>query len=194
MVIDANLNLVLPVRSGEDGEPLLYAYHTSISGEVFTANYRIIAETNAMIWGKGLKFAATSGVRVANLMLLDVSKADAQEREIEDSGPALLSEIKRLTLILAPSGQGFDLVPVDIAIARGFIDKDDWSEAEASIVFFTLGYAMARRATRKTFAGSLASVIGGSMTSLSPSDYLDSLRRSKPDESSEATVTSSVPS
>ena len=180
LIINDALNLVLPVRSNEDGEPLIWAHHTPISTDVFRANYRIIAETNAAIWGKGIKYAATAGARIANLTLLDISKADAQEHGIEDAGPALLAEIKRLTLILAPGANGFETLPVDVAIARKVIDADDWDEAEGSLCFFTAAFHLAKRAGRKKFSELIASVIAGSTTSLGPTEYGSSLRQSTP--------------
>jgi len=179
--IDANLNLALPVRVSEDGDVLVWAYHTPISTEAFATNYRIISETSSRIWGKGLKYAATSGPRIASLTLLDISEQDAAENELETPlGPALLAEIKRLTFILAPGANGFDMLPVDAAVQRGVIDSEDWSEAESSLVFFTLGYAMSRRAGRKTFCELISSVMAGSVTSLTPTEFAASLKTSTP--------------
>lgn len=192
--INAALNLAFPVRAGENGEPLIWAYHTPISTEVFTANHRIIAATNASMWGKGLKYAATAGVRIANLTLLDISKADAEEWGVADSGPSFLAELKRLTFILAPGPNGFDMVQVDAALQRNIIDAEDWSEAEAEIVFFTSGYAMAKKAGRRTFCELVASVIGGSITSLPPLEFLASLPTSTTAETSPEAAPSSVPS
>lgn len=193
MQINNALNFVLPLRQSDDGEPLVWAYHTPITTEVFQANYRIIAETNARIWGKGLKYAATAGARIAALTLRDVSKADAEEFDTADHGPALLGEIKRLTIVLAPAegGVGFQPYPVDLAIQRKIIDADDWSEVESAIVFFTVGYAMSKRAARTQFCELISSRIGGSTTSLPPMEFAASLLISTQAETSGDTETSS---
>ena len=195
MQIDEKLNLAFPIRVAEDGQPLVWAYHTPISKEVFTANYRVIAATNALIWGKGLKYAATAGARVGHLTLLDVAKQDAAEYGVEDCGPKIMSELKRLTMILAPNETaGFEFIPVDVALARQIIDAEDWDEAEAELVFFTAAYAMSRRAGRRKFCELISSVMAGSITSLSPTEFAASLRISTAKEISEPAALSSIPS
>ena len=194
MQIDEKLNLVFPIKVSDDGTPLVWAYHTPISKEVFTANYRVIAATNATIWGKGLKYAATAGARIGHLTLLDIAKADAAEYGTEDSGPKIMGELKRLTLILAQNETGFDFIPADVAIARNVIDADDWDEAEAELVFFTAAYAMSRKAGRKTFCELISSVMAGSITSSTATEFATSLRTSTAKETSAPLELSSVPS
>jgi hypothetical protein len=191
MEINSALNFVIPIRLADDGEPLVWAYHTPISTEVFQTNYRIIAETNARIWGKGLKYAATAGARVAALTLLDVAKDDAREYDTPDQGQALLAEIRRLTIVLAPAlgaervgPTGFQPFPVDVAIQRRVVDREDWEEVQAAIVFFTVGYAMSKRAKRAAFCEHIASLIGGSTTPLKPMEFAASLLISTPAEPS----------
>ncbi len=194
MQIDTNLNLALPVAFSDGGEPRLWAYHTPISIEVFQANYRVIAATHAAIWTRGLRYAASAGLRIANLALLDAAAADAEEQGTPDSGQAILAEIRVRTLILAPSANGFDLVPADIAVTRGILDKEEWSEAEATLVFFTVSSSMAKRAGRKALCENIASVTGGSITSLPVMEFAATLATSTPDETSEVAEASSVPS
>jgi len=182
MNITPDLRLALPVRVSETGAPLIWAYHTPISSEVFTANYRTIAAAKHAIFKNGPAYAADNGPRIAGLALLDAGAADARETGGEDGSASLLAEIKRLTMILSPLETGVDALPVDVAIARGTIDKDDWAECEAGIVFFTLGFTMVRRAGKPIVGRSLAAIFGGSTTSLSPTEFLASLPTSTEDE------------
>lgn len=200
MQINSAMNFVTPIREVDVERPnpekpnetilvseaLAWAYSAPISTEVFQANYRIIAETNSRIWGKGLKYAATAGARIAALTLLDVAKADAEEYGVEDAGPAFLAEVKRLTTILAPAegGSGFLPIPVDLAIQRKVIEQVDWDEVESTIVFFTVGYAMSKRAKREEFCELIASRIGGSTTSCTPMEFAASLQTSTADATS----------
>lgn len=179
MIVNNELNLVLPIRYDDKGEPIIYAYHSPISTEVFTANYRILVAANAAIWQRGSNYAAACA-STANLALLDAATADAQERGIESQGPAFLAQIKRLTYVLAPSANGYEQLPVDIAITRGTIDAGDWNEVESSIVFFFLGYALLPRAARKVRCGLIASALNGSITSLPALESIHSLRQSTP--------------
>lgn len=198
MQITPSLKLAFPIRFGDVqrpdpadstktvtlSEPLVWAYHTPISTEVFRANYRIIAATKAALFAKGRAFVAVAGSSIAALTLSDAARADAAELGIEDASSSFLAELKRLTLILAPSKDGFEQVPVDVALSRNVIDSDDWGEAESAIVFFTSVYALERRANRQTMGTSLALMIGGSMTLLGPTEYLASLQTSTAPETS----------
>ncbi len=174
MTINSSLNLVFPIRS-ENNTPLIWAYHTPISTEVFQANYRIIAATKAAIFGKGIAYAADAGPRIASLTLRDAGRADAAEWGIEDTAPALLANISRLTHVLAPGKDGFDMVPIDAAISRKVIDAEEWAESESMLVFFTCAYSMALRSNREAVAKASALVLGGSTTSLEPLGWAASL-------------------
>jgi len=217
--ITADLRLAFPIRWGERavtraaGEsdadwnarkeqlvsvPLIWAYHTPVSREVFEANYRAIAAANMTLFSKGIGFAAESGPIIATLALRDAARSDAVENGIDIAGdPAtpVLAEIRRLTMILAPSAQGYDSVPVDVALARGVIDSEDWKEAESSIVFFTCGSWMARRERREAKNSALASVLRGSMTSSAPTEFVAGLQDSTAEKTlAAAPAESSVPS
>jgi hypothetical protein len=201
MKIDGDLNLILPITFDDNGEPILYAYHTPIGQPVFEANYRILAATKAALFGKGLVFAADVGPRIAALRLEDEGKQDALERgDVDQDGnprdggtASLLLEIKRLTSILSPGPQGWQMLPVDTAISQKIIDTADWEDALNSLVFFTCAYALAKRHTRKNLTSALAGILKGSITSLAPLEYCDSLQKSTNQETSELKAVSSVP-
>jgi hypothetical protein len=207
--INTALNLAFPVRWAEriiekDGkpdtvvEPLVWAYHTPISREIFDANYRIISAANMEIFSKGVAFAAESGPIIAALALRDASRQRALELGIidenTDPGTALMLELKRLTMILAPGATGFEYLPVDIALQKKVIDADDWREAESSVAFFTCGLWMARRTIREVRREALALVLRGLITSLQPMEFVASLRTLNPAETSEPTPQLSVAS
>ncbi|WP_455387444.1 hypothetical protein [Petrachloros mirabilis] len=187
MKLNEALNLVLPVGDKS-------AYHTPISREVFEANYRILAATKAAISSHGVYYQMDSGPRIAALALKDEAKKDAEDRGDEvDASIALLAEIKRLTVILCPSVKGWDMLPVDAAIAGGHIDADDWREAESSLVFFTCLWSLASKANREKVAQATSSLLMASITSLSALEYSNSLLTSTQDQDSK-TVASVVPS
>jgi hypothetical protein len=172
MQINESLNLVLPVSE------TVKAYHTPISREVYEANFRILAATKAAIFSKGIHYAAGVGPEIAALTLKEEGKLESESRgkEGDFGASAFLKEIERMTTILAPGDQGYDMVPVDAAIAQGVMDLDDWRDLESAIVFFTCQYAMNKKAVRKTLSESAALVTGGLITSLSLTEYADSLR------------------
>jgi hypothetical protein len=137
-----------------------------------------------------------AGPKIAALTLKDEGKKDAQEQgDAGDGGvSALLGEIKRLTMILAPAGGSWNMLPVDGAIAQGVIDADDWSEAESAIVFFTFHSALSRKADRVRVATATASVLKGWSTSSSATEYIASLPTLTSSAVSAVKAGSSVPS
>lgn len=194
MKLNEALNLVLPVGA-------LRAYHTPISREVFEANYRVLAATKAQLSSKGIYYQMDAGPRIACLTLQDEGRKDAEDRgDVDDKGnprdaltPALLEEIKRLTVILCPSDKGFDLMPVDAAIGAHRLDPEDWAEALSAIVFFTCLCCLSPRASRQDIAKATAGLLKGSTTSLSPMEAATSLPSSTRSEPPKAAA-SAVPS
>jgi hypothetical protein len=187
--IDSKLNLVFPIRTQEvEGKnvPILWAHHTPISTEVFQANYRIIAATKAAIFKRGAGYAADVGPRIASLALRDAGLADAAEMGIEDTVPALLADIRRLTHVLAPGKDGFEMLPIDVAIARKVIDAEEWDECESQVCFFCVSLSMALRSNREAVAKACALVLGGSISSLPPLESVNSLGLSTPGIGSKA--------
>lgn len=197
MQINSALNLTFPIRWNDANEPTVYAYHTPISRQVFEMNYRLIGGTLAMLQSKSV---GTNVVDVATLALKDIGRRDAQEwglapgLSIEDGGAAvpLLAEIKRLTSVVVPSATGYQAIDVERAIANKFIDAEDWAEAESALVFFTCGFATKRRSL-PAWAADLASPLGGSITSSTPSDWANSLGASTKAPEPSAPMESAIP-
>lgn len=169
MQITDSLNLAIPFGNG------MVAYHTPISRDVYEAHYAALNATRAALARKGIHYQMGSGPRIANLVLKDEGKRDADERGAEDATPALLGEIRRLTNVLAPGSGGYELLPVDAAINQGVLDDEDWGELEAALVFFTCHVATAKKTERKEFATACASTLSGSITSSAPMEYAASL-------------------
>jgi len=198
--INAALNLVLPIRSGEDGTALLYAYHTPISRDVFEANYRIISATKGELFaGMGhsekrrMAQSLSDASRIATLTFKDEAKRDAIEHGFDFDNPespppgyAFLAELERLTLVLAPTANGWEQIPVAVAIGRKLIDQDEWAEVLSSIVFFTCGLSMVPKNGRMDTATFLALIVTGSITSLPPTEWTVSLPKSTTGTTSEA--------
>lgn len=167
MRIDEELHLVLPLDDG------FYAYHTPITEEVFRANFKILANTKAAIWGKGLAYAADVGPQISALTLVDEGEQVALERgEQGDYGAsALLAELKRLTTVLKPTANGWEYLPVDKAL-----DADVWQEVLSRLVFFTCLYVLSPKAARAGVSRAIAGVLNARITSL-PTTAMDDFLR-----------------
>ncbi len=194
-VINGDLKLVLPIRVDEKGDAALYAYHTPISREVYDSNFRLLGETKTAIMGDSARHAFMAKAD-AVLYLRDAGTALALARGVDGDGgaTALLADLRRLTMILAPGAQGWDMLPVDMAIQRGVIDADDWADAEAEVVFFTAWAAGNGRKDRPAQMVFAAQLIGGQTTSLPPMEWAASLQTSTPAAPMGQKVASSVPS
>lgn len=194
MRLDEKLNLVLPVRESPDGKPFSFAVHTPISREVFEISFRILSLTKAALFSKGLPFAFGTGPGIARLTLLDEAKRDEAERGEGAvlQAKAILQELKRLTMIVGPGPSGYSAIPVDSALGSGLMDKEEWEEAESALLFFTLAFSLVKMKDRKMVMESTASILGGSLTSQTPSEFAVSCQTSTT-EGSRKGEASSVP-
>ncbi len=189
MRIDDNLNIVIPV--GES----LRAFSAPVSESVFEANYRVLSAAQEQIFGRGMKAALMTGPRTAALAIADAGRRLAAE--LGDDGDmgasAFRAEIKRLTTILAPGANGWDMIPVDAAIQNNAMDDADWRETEGLLCFFTCAWFMEGRRNRKALIEKLAEMLDCSATSQNCGDYATSLQMPKPDAKPSARAGSSVP-
>lgn len=193
--ITADLKLVVPLRFDADGAATIHGYHSPISREIYEANHRLLRDTKVALLGTSARHAyAARGDAV--LYLRDAGKALAAEREDEGDGgvAAILAEIKRGTTILVPGANGWDMLPVDSAIAQGHIDADEWADGEAAIVFFISWLAGTPRRETMIQANLAASLIASAMTSSTAMEWRASSPTSTTDETSEGKAASSVPS
>lgn len=182
MHLDENMNLVLPIREDDKGNPLAWAFHAPISREVFIANFRILSIAKSELFAHGTSHAFGNGPTIAALILKEESKRDADEKGISDTAPAFLSEIKRLTTIIAPSGDGFIPSPVASALSSGSIEEEEWEDTENMLVFFTLIFALAKRSKWPLIKKGAATMLKGSLGSLSCMEFIASLKTSTPGE------------
>ena len=191
MRLNDALNLVLSVRTDGNGNPILFAHSTPISREVFEANFRVISATYAEIFEHGIKYAVMAGPRIAALALVDHGKKE-QAANVLDEGqgdnPAesLIAEIKRLTSIICPGENGWETLPVDVAIQRKRIAPDDWTDLLGNLVFFTCASAMAKRDAKRAIMEVIASSMRASIVSLNCTEYAASLPKSTETEGSTA--------
>jgi hypothetical protein len=76
------------------------------------------------------------------------------------------------------TGKGWNIYPLDHAIAHDMIDIEDTDEIEGVLVFFTLVWRLHRTAARQAILGGGVRLWGASMTSLSLSAFVAGLPRS----------------
>ena len=189
MEIDGDLNIVIPI------DDPVRAFASPLPESVFRANYRVLARANEEIFGRGMKSALLTGPRISALAIADAGKRIAEEdgKDGDTGARAFLGEIKRLTMILAPTDAGFDMLPVDSAIQSKAITADDWSDVESAICFFMLGSSFETKRGRADLMAFLTGALSCSLTSQSCEDFAASLTISKPAEKAKGKAASSVP-
>lgn len=198
MKINDNLDIILDIRQDEAGKATLRLFHTPIDRDVFELNYKLLSSVFSEIWGQGSFHAMSAGPRIASMVLKDVAKKQALS-DSEDYDPqnnistSFLNEIKRLTMILAPSASGWEKIPVQSAIARGVIDLEEWQEAESSLVFFTSAFHLARRSERESRMKILLGLLRGRLASSDSTDQIASSPISTGEGTSAPPKLSSVP-
>lgn len=193
MRINRALNLVVPV---ETGAGTVYLHSSPLSREAFEGSFRIIAAAHADIFGRGGAYIM-SGPRVAALTLRSVGRAqaDAEGREGDTGATALLGELRRLTVVIAPGANGWDTLPVDTAVQRGVIEAEDWTEVENALAFFMLVYWMEPRSNVENAMTKMAGLMKLSIVSSSPTEFIASLQTSTPAALTGAALkVSSIPS
>lgn len=191
--VDRKLNIVITVER-EEGN--IFIHSTPIGREVFERFFMVMSRASAAIWMAGL--SVTMGPRVAALQL----KKTAEQMQIWENSPdgsvgvehGLMAEIRRLTNVFAPGDNGWSMLPLEMAVSRDMLTEDEIAEVEGELVFFTLESCLRKKSQLPAFLASMAKWSGSQITSLSTTEYRDSLPTStKAATSGEKAKRSSIP-
>lgn len=170
MQLDRRLNIVLPIERGSD---TLYVHATPISRAIFETYYLVLAKAWSALVGHGLNTAAAPGV--ALLLLRETAQAMDRWQGANGIEQGLLPEIFRLTNVLMPSPQGYQVVPFEEVRRNKSIDDDDLAEVENILVFFTLASVVPPKRDREGIIVGIAAVWNAQTTSSNSTEYLNSL-------------------
>lgn len=184
MKINNKFNFVFNIETGSAAD--IVAFHTPISEDIFEQFYDIIGKVKAQISAQGMTYMGQIGPRISRLALIDQARKIAAEngdfnsdgKGSADAAMALLGELTRLTMLAVPSGEGFNKLPVQVAISQGILPQELWDEALGELVFFTALLFTARLRDRMTIAEAAASLLEGAVTLLDFTAHLNSLPKS----------------
>lgn len=187
MRISRDLSLVVPVTDGTvetevDGQKVVednivaYVYAMPVSQEVFEVHYRVLAKTFNDIYSGGLSI--TAGPRVAALLLKDIAVSMGRWEGPGGVEQGLMQEIRRLASVVVPGPAGWDTVTFQEAVQKSILSTDDVSEVENALTFFTVASRMHLRAERATVLNGAANLWGAQISSLSFTEFLNSLQTS----------------
>jgi hypothetical protein len=191
MQIDRKLNLVIPVE--RDSGETIYVHSMPLGREVFERYFLVISKAFATIYSEGLGFVA--GPRVAAMLIRRVAEELKAWDGPEGVQVGLVAEMRRLSNVLAPGARGWETIPLQEAVDKGFINADDASEVENAIAFFTVASCMHRRAELRDVLEGSSKLWGAHITSLGCTEYSASLPTSTKDVTTGArAIPSPIPS
>jgi len=170
MRIDKSLNLVVPVET-EAGT--LYVHSAPIRVETFKCHFLVLSKTLSAMYEEGI--GRSLGPRVASLMLQKIAAETGVwggETGVENS---LLAEIRRLSNVIVPTASGWQSLPLVDAAKQGHLTALEVEEAEGFIVFFTCIYHLHKRKDLHSFMAPMSTLWDTESTSLSSTEYRDSL-------------------
>lgn len=180
------LNLIVPVET--DGGTV-HIHSVPIRRETFKKYFLILSKTLNSIYAEGLH--AVAGPRIASMMLQKV----AAESGISDAVQLeLMNEIRRLSNAVVSTPEGWQLVPLQDCVKRGFLTEDEVEEAEGFIVFFTCICHIHRKNEISAFLQPMRDMWDVSTTLSKASEYRASLPTLTETETFSPTVAaSSIP-
>lgn len=179
MRIDRRLYLVqeIPTEAGN-----IFVHSAPLSRDVWENYFLVLSKTYAAILSEGL--TVISGPSMAKLLLKRIATMMGIWGGAEGVEQGLLGEIRRLTNVVIPSGNGWQTMPYEQVLAQQIVDEDDIDVAEGAIVFFTCVSAVQRgpksREKLMILLGGLKAAWGASSSSLDVTAFVASLSTSTP--------------
>lgn len=185
MKLDKKLNLVVPVQTSLG---YVHVHSMPIGLHVFEQHYLLLSKVFSRMYTEGLN--DLGGPRVAALMLRDVAKNDFGQEYAEEMERTLINEIKRLSNVAmpAPDGKGWVTLPYDSNEVRQALDAEDRRDIEGFLCFFTLVSSLHTRRQIPSMMKRPSELWDFRVTSLSGTEWVDSLPTSTPEEISEETA------
>jgi len=181
MRIDQKLNFVFPIETPNNG--VAYVYSLPIGRVVFESYYSVLGKVFTTCFeGQDPKHIALTAPQVAYPALKTISKADNTWEGTAGVKAGLINEIIRLTSVMVISDNGWETIPMDLAIKRGIFDEDCEAEVLSALVFFTSISKVAPKQLAGTFLEMAGSLRNWQFTSLGCMEFKNSLPTSTEDK------------
>jgi hypothetical protein len=170
MKINRNLNIVIPIDT-DDGK--IFVHSVPVSRDVFETFYSELGKVFTQCFDSlNQAHLALTAPQLAYPALKKISN-DAGTWDSVKKG--LINEIIRLTNIAMPGDNGWESIPLDLAMKRELLDEDTESEVLSSLVFFTSIWRTAPKELREAFLGMASSLRNWELTSSDFTIYLAGL-------------------
>ena len=174
MKIDRNLSLVMQVQTDENG--LVYVHSSSISRSVFEQFYLEIGKVFSQCFDSvNQAHLALSAPQLAYPALKSISMKAGNWDGAGGVKFGLVNEIVRLTSVLVSGENGWESLPLDIAVKRNVINEDEEAEILSSLVFFTAISKVAPKDLKNSFLEMAGALRNWELTSSDSTEYLNGL-------------------
>ena len=191
MRIDRKLQFVIPVEDDE-GKVFAYVHSAPIGRETFERYFLVLSKAFTAIYTQGL--GTTVGPRCAALLVKQIATEAGEWEGAHGVERGLFAEIDRLTNVAMAGPKGWQVIPLEEALASGAFTEDDASEVKNAIVFFIVASAIHKKQELRGILESVAKLWNAQTTSLNVTEFVSSLKTSTPDEPTGAKETpSSIP-
>lgn len=192
MRISRSLNLVIPVDGTELGT--VYVHSTPISREIWKQHWLVLAKTFSRIQQEGL--GSVAGPKVAAEMLEEVARDTRGRNGSRNAweGPdgvenSLLPEIRRLTNVVIPNGDGgWVTAPYEDVLRKDTLPDEDKDEILNAIVFFISSSSLTSKSLREEILNGMALLWGAQIVSVNSTEFARSLPTSTETANSGETV------
>ena len=190
MRINKKLNLVIPFDT-EEGR--MYVHSTPVAYEVFEQFYLPLSKTFANLFSQGLGVLASP--RIAYLALKSISEEMGVWAGPQGVNAGFVNEFVRLSNVVKTGKNGWETVPLHVAMQKGIIDEESSREVLSAITFFTLIALMNRPKQTEVMMEAVNGLWQTETTYLDFTEFLNSLKTLTEEENTgEMVKTSSVPS
>lgn len=180
MRISKNLNFVFPIDTADKGT--VYVHSAPIARSVFEQYYDVLGKVFTTCFdGQDPKHIALTAPQLALPALKRMAGAEWDVQGGVRQG--LVNEIIRLSNVAFTGDNGWETIPLDIAIKRGVVDEDNEAEVLSSLIFFTSISKVAPRSLAGSFLEMAASLREWQFTSLGCMEFVNSLPTSTTGES-----------
>lgn len=189
MKLNKRLKLVVPVE--RDDGTMAYVHAEPIGEASFDQYYMIIGQAFAQLYSSGLGLFA--GPRITAKLIKSLAEKQGIWEGADGVELGLFGNIRRLASFVIPKASGgWEPVPLEEAITRELISREDVSEVENALAFFTVASSMHKRTELPAVLMVVSRIWDAQTSSLNSTEFSASLATSTAIESSGAKATPSL--
>ena len=174
MKIDRNLNLVMQVQTEVNG--IVHVHSSSVSRSVFEQYYLEIGKVFSQCFDSiNQAHLALSAPQLAYPALKSIAIKEGNWDNAGGVKFGLVNEIIRLTNVLISGKNGWESIPLDVAVKREMLNEDEEAEILSALVFFTAISKVAPKDLKNSFLEMAGALRNWVLTSLDSMEYLNGL-------------------